>query len=58
MSAFWNWSVPATFLQLGDLCHLKSWSRPFFVQAGTGTVGTWNMLTKKLSVCEFFLSVC
>ena len=49
-----NWSVSAKFLQLGNLCHLKLWSGPFLVQARTGIAGVCNMLTKKLSVCEFF----
>ena len=48
----------AKFLQLGNPCPPKLWSRLFFVQAETGTAGACNMLTKKLSVCEFFLSVC
>lgn len=48
--------MQATFLQVGDLCHLKLRSRLFFVQAGPGTV--CNVLTKKPSVCELLLSVC
>ena len=53
-SASWNWLVPAKFLRLGDLHQSKFWSRPFLVQAGTETASTSNVLTKKLSVCEFF----
>ena len=55
MSVSWSWSVPAKSLQSGDLRHPKLWSRLFLVQAGTGTAGTCDMLTKKLSVCESFL---
>ena len=50
--------MPAKFLQVGDLCHPKLWSQLFLVQAGTGTAGTCNVLTKKLSLCKLFLSVC
>lgn len=40
----------------------KSWSSLFLIQAGTGTAGACNMLTKKLSHCMSsfyqFVSIC
>ena len=43
-------SVPAKSQQLEDLHQLKSWSRLFPVQAGTGTADACNMLLKKPSI--------
>ena len=59
MSASWRRSLPAKFLQLDNLRHLKSWSWPFLVQAGTpvGTCSTTcSELTKKRPGCESVLS--
>ena len=42
----WTWSVPAKFLQLGDLHHPKLWSRPFLVQQ-PGIAGACDMLKTK-----------
>ena len=49
----WNLVLPSQRLQLRDLRHQQPRSGPFLLEAGTGTAGACNMLTKKLLVREF-----